>query len=120
MLDALFYLGGGSAYFGIGLRLRFMDVLRDPGLHLGVAIIQFAVQPLLAFGAVYGLGTLGWPATELQSEVTLIEAFSPVAINTVIVANLFRLDARLAAALWLSNTVLFCVIPLPALLWYYG
>jgi len=49
----------------------------------------------------------------------ILEAFSPIAINVVIVSNLFGLDARLAAALWLSNTLAFCILPLPVILYLY-
>ena len=50
----------------------------------------------------------------------MIQAFTPSALNLVIVSNLFHLDARLASVLWLWNTVIFCVVCLPLLIWWWG
>ena len=38
----------------------------------------------------------------------------------VMLANLFYLDTRMASAIWIVNTVLFVVIPLPIILYLLG
>ena len=53
----------------------------------------------------------------LAREVIVLEAFTPTAINMVIVANLFHLDARLASQLWTVNTLGFAVVVLPLVMW---
>lgn len=119
LMDVLFFAGAAGANLGIGLRFRFGDTWHTLHLHGLLAIVQFVVHPLMAAGAI-GLMTLtGYPPSELVRNVMLIEACIPTALNTVIVANLFHLDARLAASLWLWNTLGFCVVMLPIVLWFW-
>jgi predicted permease len=58
------------------------------------------------------------PLAPLGQKVVLVEAFMPVAIQAVMIANLFHLDGRMASTLWLVNTVLFALVPLPVLVWW--
>jgi predicted permease len=118
VMSVLFYLGGFTAYFGIGLRLHAGETVRAVRFHAALAGIKFLALPLLT-GAL--LLAAGWTAPgppALLEAVMLVLAVMPTAIQTVIVPNLFHLDARLASGMWLVNTALFAVIPLPVLLYW--
>ncbi len=114
-MDVLFFAGAAGAYFGIGLRLRLGDSLRYLRMHAVLAAVKFVAMPAGA-AVVVAVWSVGGLISELASDVMLIEAFTPTAINLVIVANLFHLDARLASSLWLWNTLAFCAVPMPALI----
>jgi hypothetical protein len=117
VMDVLFFAGAAGANLGIGLRFRFGDTWHTLHLHGLLAVVQFLVHPLMAGGAIAGMTMAGYAPSELVRNVMLIEACIPTALNTVIVSNLFHLDARLAASLWLWNTLGFCVVMLPIVLW---
>lgn len=120
VLDALFFLGAAGAYGGIGMRFRFGDTLGAWREHGLLAVVQFVAHPLLALGLVAMVGWSALPVGTLASEVILVQALMPTALNTVMLSNLFHLDARLASVLWLWNTLLFCVVVLPGLLLWWG
>ena len=88
-------------------------------MHGALAGVQFVVHPLLAAGLLAGLAWGGLAPGHVPWHVILIQAFTPTALNTVMVSNLFHLDARLGSVLWLWNTILFCLGPLPLVLWWY-
>jgi len=117
LMDGLFYLGGFTAYFGIGLRLHVGTTLRAVRYHAALAGVKFLLVPALTAGLL-ALSNL-WPPGPplLLQRVMLVLSVMPTAIQTVIVANLFHLDARLASGLWLVNTAAFALIPLPVLLY---
>ena len=52
----------------------------------------------------------------MLDQTFLLIAFMPTAIQTVIVANLFHLDARMAGSVWIVNTLIFICLVLPAIL----
>ncbi len=120
LLDVLIFLGAAGANFGIGLRFRFGDSFSIWKLHGGLALVQFVVHPLLAWGLVGLYGVMGITMGPLVRDVILVESFIPVALNAVIVSNLFHLDARTASSLWLWNTILFCVGPLWLVLYWFA
>ena len=117
VLDVLFYLGGFGGYFGIGLRLRLGDARRYLREHLLLAGVKYAGIPLLAVGILALVNLTPAPLSVLGQKVVVVEAFMPVAIQCVMIANLFHLDGRMASTLWLVNTVIFAVIPLPILVY---
>jgi predicted permease len=119
VLEVLFFVGGGAAYAGIGLRLRLGDSLGAWRMHLALALVQFAVYPLVTWGLITLLGRGGLEPGALVGDVLMVQSFVPTAINVVILANIFHLDARLASVLWLWNTLAFCVLVLPAVMWAY-
>jgi predicted permease len=118
-MDVGFFLGAAGSYLGIGLRLRLGDSARYWRLHGALAVVRFAALPLATGLVVWLAPAAGLPLAPLPRDVLMIESFTPVAINAVIISNLFHLDARAASVLWLWNTVLFCLIPLPVLLIVY-
>ncbi len=119
VMDILFFLGAGLAYAGIGLRLRLGDSLSAWKMHAMLALVQFAVHPLATWGLIAALRAAGQEPMELIRDVMIVEAFTPTAINVVILSNLFHLDARLASNVWLWNTLGFCAAVLPVLMGIY-
>jgi predicted permease len=47
--------------------------------------------------------------------VAVIQGFMPTAVSSVLIANLFGLNTRMASALFVVNTVIFLVLVLPIL-----
>ncbi len=118
VIDVLFYLGGFGGYFGIGLRLRLGDARRYLREHALLAVVKFAGIPLLSVGLLAMVNMTAVPLVPLGQRVVFVEAFMPVAIQCVMISNLFHLDGRMASTLWLVNTVLFLLIPLPLLVFW--
>lgn len=116
MMDVLFFLGAAGSYAGVGMRFRFGDMMGVKKLHGLAALAQFVLHPVATWGLIAVYGGIGLGLVPLSGNVMLLEAFTPTALNLVIISNLFHLDARLASTLWLVNTVLFCVLVLPILL----
>jgi len=117
ILKALIYVGSATAYFGIGLRLHVSHLRPHLKSHALVAGVKFLATPLLTLGLLIIANNLGLapPPAMLEQSFILI-AFMPTAIQTVIVANLFHLDARMAGSVWIVNTTLFIVVVLPIIL----
>jgi len=118
VLDVIFYLGSFGGYFGIGLCLSLGRALQDLKAHAILAAVRFIAIPILTAAMVYALHLAGMPLVATVRQVVIVEAFMPTAIWTVMLANLFHLDVRLAGSLWLWNTVLFFAVPLVLILAY--
>lgn len=117
ILKALIFLGSAAAYFGIGLRLHIDHLRPHAKSHALVAAVKFLATPVLTCALLFIARNLGLaPPPGMLEQSFMLAAFMPTAIQTVIVANLFHLDARMAGSVWLVNTVLFIVIVLPAIL----
>lgn len=117
LMDVLFYLSGFGGYFGIGLRLRLGDSRAYLKHHAVLAAIKFLALPLAAMGLLWLVGLSAYPLGPVGRHVVQIEAATPVAIMTVMLANVFHLDARMASVVWVWNTLLFVVVVLPVILW---
>ncbi len=118
VITILFYVGGFGGYFAIGLRLRLGDWHRYLREHTLLALVKFAGIPLLSLGVLALVNLTPHPFALLGQKVVMVEAFMPMAIQGVMIANLFHLDGRMASTLWLVNTMLFVVLPLPMLVWW--
>ncbi len=116
LLDALFWLGGLGTYLGIGLRLRFADAFRFMPHHGLLALIRFGLNPLLIFGLLVCTRLTPLPVEGAAWDVILLQSFMPTAVMTVMLANLFHLDTRLASMAFVWNTAIFLVFVLPVLL----
>ena len=117
-LTVLFYIGGFGGNFAIGLRLHLGDWRKYMREHMLLAAVKFVGVPLLSLGVLWLVNLTGAPFAALGQKVVLVEAFMPMAIQSVMIANLFHLDGRMASTLWLVNTVLFVLVPLPLLVWW--
>ncbi len=111
----LFTLTFGS-HLGIGLRLRFRASPGDWKYQLVLALSVFGLTPAITFGFIALTGLLPWPMDPLAAKVMSVEAFMPAGVSCVMLANIFHLDSRLAASLWLWNTLAFLVLILPVML----
>ncbi len=116
--DTIFFLGAAGSYAAIGMRLRLGDSLKFKRMHALLAFAHFILWPLLTIALLALLSVAGVPLIGLPRDVVILEAFTPMAINVVIIANLFHLDARLASVLWLWNTLLFAAVVLPVLVFW--
>lgn len=119
IIVVFFYLGALGAYGGIGLRFRFADSIGSIKMQGILAISQFAIYPLITLALLALLATRDLHIQGVTRGVFILEAFTPTALNTVVVCNLFHLDARLAANLWLWNTLAFAAIVAPILIFFY-
>lgn len=120
IIDVLFYLGSFGGYFGIGLRLRLGgSLLGFVKPHAILAGMKFVFMPLLSWVLLYLIARTGRPVSPTAHDVVMIEAFMPTAIQTVMIANLFHLDTRLASAVWLWNTLFFLIGPMGLILWWW-
>jgi len=117
LVDVLCYLAAFGGYLGIGLRLRLGDSGRYLPHHTLLALLRFLLLPGLAAALLWLLAGMPAPLPPLGRRVLMLEACMPTAIMSVIIANMFHLDTRLASVLWLWNTLLFFLVPLPIILW---
>jgi predicted permease len=117
VVHILFFASAAGAYGGIGLRLHMQDWRSHFSRHALLAAIQFGFMPLASLALILIATALPAAPSSLATSVILVEAFTPTAINMVIVANLFHLDARLASQLWTINTLTFIVVVLPLVIW---
>lgn len=118
LLKILFYLGAAGAYFGVGMRLHLSEIRPHLRSHALVAAIKFIAFPLLSGGLLLAATRAGVvaPPPPLMVQALLLLAFMPSAIQTVMLSNLFHLDARMASSVWVVNSVLFFLIPLPLMI----
>lgn len=117
LLKTLIFIGSAAAYFGIGLRLHINHLRPHLKSHALVAAVKFIATPILTLLLLLIARNLGvTPPPPLLDQTFLLIAFMPTAIQTVIVANLFHLDARMAGSVWLVNTLIFLFLVLPAIL----
>ena len=116
LVDVLFYAGGFGGYFGIGLRLHLAASARYLKQHAVVAIVKLMLVPAGAAALLWMLSQTGYPPSALASQVVQLQTAMPAAIITVMIANLFDLEPRMASALWVWNTALFAMISLPVIL----
>jgi len=117
ILKALIFIGSATAYFGIGLRLHVNHLRPHLKSHALVAAVKFIATPLLTLGLLLIARNTGIaPPPGMLDQTFMLIAFMPTAIQVVIVANLFHLDARMAGSVWLVNTLIFLCLVLPVIL----
>ncbi|MGB0767916.1 MAG: AEC family transporter [Phycisphaeraceae bacterium] len=117
ILKVLIFVGSAAAYFGIGMRLHFDQLRPHIKSHAILAGVKFVATPILTLGLLLIARNLGnAPPPPLLDQTFVLIAFMPTAIQTVIVANLFHLDARMAGSVWIVNTLAFICVVLPTIL----
>ena len=120
LLDVIFYLGAFGALFGIGMKLHFAGTAKYFKQHLRIALIKFACIPIMCWLLLYAINLTPIQTDKLFNQVLLIESTVPTALMTVMMANLFHLDTRLASSAWFWNTAIFLLVPLPIILYYFS
>jgi len=117
LLKTLIFIGSATAYFGIGLRLHVSHLRPHIKSHAVVAGVKFLATPALTALLLLVIHLTGLPKPPpLLAQTFILMAFMPTAIQSVIVSNLFHLDARMAGSVWIVNTLLFLAVVLPAIL----
>ena len=117
ILKGLIFVGSAFAYFGIGMRLHFDHLRPHLKSHAILAGVKFIATPVLTIGLLLIARNLGAaPPPPLLEQCFILIAFMPCAIQTVIVSNLFHLDARMAGSVWITNTIVFVCLVLPVIL----
>lgn len=117
ILKALIFIGSATAYFGIGMRLHIHHLKPHLKSHFLVAGVKFLATPLLTLALLLIAHSIGLaPPPEMLQQSFMLIAFMPIAIQVVIVSNLFHLDARMAGSVWIVNTLIFLCLVLPTIL----
>jgi predicted permease len=94
-------------FMAIGMTLEATALFQPWRAVAAIQILKFLATPLLALVlAVLAYGT--WQT--LPAKIILIEACMPPAVYSVITANLFGLDRKLANALWITGTLLLAPV----------
>ena len=104
--------GTFSSFSIIGLSLHFGHLQKYIRLYFTQGFIKFIIAPLLALLLI---GLFGLKMNTPAGAVALTQGFMPTAVNAVLIANLFRLNARMASALFVVNTTVFLLVVLPIL-----
>ena len=117
ILKGLIFIGSAAAYFGIGMRMHIHHLKPHVKSHALVAGVKFLATPVLTLGLLLIARNIGiTPPPGMLDQTFMLIAFMPTAIQVVIVANLFHLDARMAGSVWIVNTLIFLCIVLPVIL----
>ena len=119
-IDLIFYLGAFGALFGIGMKLQFHNTLRYFKQQTLLVGIKFIFLPVLTLILIYLINITPLKTHALFNQVLIIECIMPTALMTVMMANLFHLDTKLASSLWFWNTAIFLCLPLPVILWWFS
>lgn len=118
LMEVLVFAGCFGTYIGIGMRLHVSQFFSYARQHVALAGVRFLIVPIVIAGLIY-LVRLGPEPLRLfgyAEQTLLLLSFMPTAVMTVMLANLFHLDARFATLAWIWNTLLFLIIVLPALM----
>lgn len=111
VMDAVQVAGQANTFLvtlSVGLLLQLSGLRGVALLALLTAAVKLLVMPLLAWLPASVLGVSGW-----QLEVLVLEAGMPSAMLVVVLCSSYGCDARLAAKLVLTSTLL-SVVTLPA------
>ena len=95
--------------FGVGLTLKFRKIKEFKRICFSISLMKFAYSPLIGLILAYAMG-YSRILNKLPLKVVFIEASMPVAINVLILTNLFGLDKDLANSCWISTTLASIVI----------
>jgi len=125
IVDVIFYVTTIGSFFGIGLGLRADPPWRYGKQLFAISLLSFGAQPLVTWALIQGMTVPALGAYRLHpvaADVMAIEAWMPAGVSTVMLANVFHLDSRMANSIWLWNTAAFAVVILPPLVWivWYG
>ena len=105
----LTYLSVVGNSFAIGLGFSLTRALRYVKHGLLVSLLKFVYSPLTGAGLIYLFG-FHRMQDQILSKVILVESFMPVAIVSLVLVKVFRLNDDLANSSWVMST--FLVIPL--------
>lgn len=113
-IEVLVPLDAAIQLFAIGLSLRLSRVAAYLRPVVVMHVFKFLLLPLLGLGMAWALGLWGQANHEMV-KVVFIEACTPVAILSLVVAQVSGLNRHLANSLWVT-TNLFAVVWAPVTL----
>lgn len=108
--DALLLLSVAVYYFTLGMNFKTSDIRATVPEAALTTLLKFCLVPLATWGALH----LIFLPADIRS-VILIQSFMPAAIYSVITSVLFDLDTGLASGIFVTNTLFFILIVVPAL-----
>jgi len=120
IIDVIFFATTIGAFFGIGLGLRADMPWKYGRQLLALSALTFLFIPLITWLMIQAMRWQGLQEMRMHpvaAEVMMIEAWMPAGVSTVMLANVFHLDSRMANSVWLWNTAAFTLLILPPLLW---
>jgi predicted permease len=112
LMQILIVVGAFITYAVIGLNLHLGDIRKYIRLYFTQAGVKFVVAPLMA---LLMISLFGLKFHDLPAKVVLTQGFMPAGVYSVLLSNIFGLNARLASALFVVNTGLFLLVILPLL-----
>ncbi len=116
LIDILVCINNAVMFFVIGLTLhlsRFKDYVAQCA---SLSLIKFIASPIAAMILIFLVQAAGLHLDKLRINVMLVESAMPTAVFTVVAANLYGLNARLASLLFVINTAVFLTLVLPVIM----
>lgn len=117
LVEVFTYLLVVGSYLGIGLTLRIGDAGLYAKSHTLMAVFVYGFTPLLMLAMIALTHLTPRPVDPVATKVLIVESLMPAGVSTVLVANVFHLDARMAGNVWLWNTLAFLLLILPIIWW---
>jgi predicted permease len=99
----------------VGYSLVFHELQHHWKNSLDVLWIKFLATPILMY-----LILLPMNLGSIATDVLLILAFAPTAINAVVTSRLFRLNVHVPMTAFMLTTLFYLMIILPIILWWFG
>ncbi len=106
----LVHLGAWTALIPVGYSMDFARIRSHYRELLDLAVIKFAISPLILYGIALILID-----NEIMRYALVILSFTPTAVNAVITARIYQLNLHLTMAAFISTTLLFLIFIYPAL-----
>lgn len=106
----LVHLGAWTALIPVGYSMDFARIRSHYRELLDLAVIKFAISPLVLYGIALLLID-----NEIMRYALVILSFTPTAVNAVITARIYQLNLHLTMAAFISTTLLFLILIYPAL-----
>ncbi len=120
VIDIGVYMINAMAYFAIGLRLKIAHAKAAVRLIVGLAGMRFIVSLGVCLCLLWLIDLTPWPLLGLRRDIILVQAFVPMAVTNVAVANMFGLHPGKASAMFVGNTLMYLIVVLPLVIWWLG
>ena len=91
---------------GLSYNLKSLGFFSRSSLF--IFLLKFVAAPIL--GIIF---TILFSMDPLYAKIIIVESMMPVAVYSVVTANLYKLDSEYAASLFVINTIHFLVISFP-------
>ena len=95
--------------FAIGMTLKFRTLKQYKKELISMSLLKFIISPLIGLSIAYLMG-YSYLMDKLPLKVVFIESAMPVAIASLVLANLFDLDKDLSNSCWIVTTLLVVLL----------